>query len=362
MTTTQYDTSATPHITVSCHGDLSIIGSTDNRVLINIDDNSPATTVERNGETIVANAMEDCEIMCPANSSVTIQLASGDLRVMQLTGPLAIENVNGDAKLRDLGPIMIKNVQGDLDLRDIDGEAQVDTVRGDAIIKHAGAQLNIKRVSGDLVVEDLGAGASFERIDGDLKIETELQPNQSYTAAVNGDALLYVLGGGAKMNLTSKGEIRCRVPVTQWQGNDRAATGVLGDGSASVSLSAQGDVLILSGGGRWDAEGISDHVESMIESAMGRFESEMTRVQQQLEERFGSQADRMRRSADRAKRRAERAAGSWGSFFPSSRAAAPSTPPGEPVTDQERMAILKMVEEKKITADEAAKLLAALEG
>lgn len=362
MTTTQYETSATPHLTVSCHGDLSIIGSTDNRVLIDIDDESPTTTVDRSGETIVTNALEDCEIMCPANSSVTIQLASGDLRVMQLTGSLAIENVNGDAKLRGLGPIMVKNVQGDLDLRDIDGEAQIDTVRGDAVIKHVAGQLTIKRVSGDLIVEDLGAGASFDRVDGDLKIETELQPNQSYNAAVSGDAVLYVLGGGAKMNLASKGDIHCRVPVTEWQGNDRAATGVLGDGSASVNLAAQGDVLILSGGGKWAADGISDHVEAMIETAMGRFESEMTRVQQQLEERFGSQADRLRRQTDRAKRRAERAAGSWGSFFPSARSAAAATPTGDPITDQERMAILKMVEEKKITADEAAKLLAALEG
>jgi hypothetical protein len=37
-------------------------------------------------------------------------------------------------------------------------------------------------------------------------------------------------------------------------------------------------------------------------------------------------------------------------------------PPAEPISDAERMAILKMVQDKKITADEAARLLAALEG
>jgi hypothetical protein len=38
------------------------------------------------------------------------------------------------------------------------------------------------------------------------------------------------------------------------------------------------------------------------------------------------------------------------------------TPPADPVSDEERMAILKMLQEKKITAEEAEKLLAALEG
>jgi hypothetical protein len=35
---------------------------------------------------------------------------------------------------------------------------------------------------------------------------------------------------------------------------------------------------------------------------------------------------------------------------------------GEPVSEEERMAILKMLQEKKITSEEADKLLAALEG
>ena len=36
--------------------------------------------------------------------------------------------------------------------------------------------------------------------------------------------------------------------------------------------------------------------------------------------------------------------------------------PVEPVSDEERMTILRLLGEKKITAEEAAKLLAALEG
>jgi hypothetical protein len=37
-------------------------------------------------------------------------------------------------------------------------------------------------------------------------------------------------------------------------------------------------------------------------------------------------------------------------------------PPRPQATDEERMAILKMLQEKKITAEDAEKLLSALEG
>jgi hypothetical protein len=37
-------------------------------------------------------------------------------------------------------------------------------------------------------------------------------------------------------------------------------------------------------------------------------------------------------------------------------------PPGEPVSEDERLAILKMLQEKKISMADAEKLLAALEG
>ncbi len=39
-----------------------------------------------------------------------------------------------------------------------------------------------------------------------------------------------------------------------------------------------------------------------------------------------------------------------------------AAPQGEPVSEEERMAILRMLQEKKITSEEAEKLLSALEG
>ena len=366
MTTANYTTSASPHLTITCHNDLSIAGTGDNALSITIDDDSPASKIERSGETITVTAMDTCDIVCPTNTSITIELVSGDLRVTQIKGTLAIDTVNGDAALRDVGPAMVKVVQGDLSIRDVTGDMRIEMVRGDAKVKRISGQLSIDRVSGDLVAHDLGLSAALGNVAGDLLIETELQAGQSYSAKANGDIVLRISGGGAQFALNARGDLRTRVPLSNWQGNEHAGTGTLGDGSANVALNAGGDLLILPGTGHWDTDTFSDQVETMIESAMSQFESQMSKVKHELEERWGSHADRVaeraKRSAERAKKRAERAAGSWGAYFTVGKV--PPTPPApsEPVTDQERLMVLKMVEEGKLSADLAAQLLAAMEG
>ena len=66
--------------------------------------------------------------------------------------------------------------------------------------------------------------------------------------------------------------------------------------------------------------------------------------------------------AERAKRkRSFTLSFGGGSGTRSSRAAAPAEP-REPVTDDERLLILRMLETKQISVEEAEKLLSALEG
>jgi hypothetical protein len=369
MTNANYATTATPQLKISCHADLQITGTPDNSVVIDIDDNSPASHIDRQDDVIQITAVSDCDITCPIGAALTIEHASGDLRVLQVKGALAVNVINGDAVLHDVGPAAIKAVQGDLSLRDANGDVQIEVVRGDAKLKRVAGSIAISKVAGDLVANDLGGGLAINMVGGDAALQTSLIAGQSYAVKAGGDVILRVDGGGGQFALNCKGDLRVRLPMTNWTGTDRAATGTYGDGSAQVTLLANGDLLVLpgtTGASSFDPDVLSEQVEAMIETAMSQFETQMSQVQRDLEQRFGKfdkqaekAAERAARSADRAKRRAERAAGSWG--FAPGRPPVPPTP-SEPVTDQERLLILKMVEEGKITADQAAQLLAALEG
>ena len=369
MTVANYSTSGSPQLVITCHNDLSVTGSGEANVNIVIADDSPANRIERNGETITITALDSCEIVCPSGASIAIEQVSGDLRVTQIKGTLAIQTVNGDAALRDVGPTAVQMVQGDLSVRDADGDVRIGTVRGDAKLKRIGGQVTVDRISGDLVAQDLDTGAAFNQILGDAALEIEFAPAQVYAANAKGDIALRINGGGAELALKANGDVRSRVPMINWQGNEHQAVGTIGDGSAKVALTAGGDLLILPGksGSGFDPDVFSDQVESMIGSAMSQFESQMSRVQRELEERWGKNnpleraAERAKRSAERAQRRVERAAGSWGTSFAPGRPPAPPKP-AQPVSDEERLLILKMVESKQISVDEAAKLLASLEG
>ena len=132
MTNANYTTTATPQLKIVCHADLQIVGTPDSVVEIDIDDNSPASRIERQEELILVTAMGDCEIACPIGSQLAIEHASGDLRVTQVKGALVINTVNGDAVLHDIGPMTVKTVQGDLSLRDAGGDVQIEVARGDA--------------------------------------------------------------------------------------------------------------------------------------------------------------------------------------------------------------------------------------
>lgn len=96
----------------------------------------------------------------------------------------------------------------------------------------------------------------------------------------------------------------------------------------------------------------SARLHRKISAAVGRAERKAAAAARRVERKM--------RYAERHGRhlRAEMHIGPWKWDF----ASGGPTAKTEPVTDEERMAILRMLQEKKISAEEAEKLLAALEG
>jgi hypothetical protein len=114
-----------------------------------------------------------------------------------------------------------------------------------------------------------------------------------------------------------------------------------------------------------DADRIMRRARETGQEASARAQEKMRRGQERLERKL---AAAQRKSEQRADRRFGAHRHSWSFTWPT-----PPTPPGaprppagasdqEPVKDEERLAILRMLEQKKITLEQAEQLLAALEG
>ena len=150
----------------------------------------------------------------------------------------------------------------------------------------------------------------------------------------------------------------------------------MGSGAAKIVLSAGGDIRLTNqanaaesaeefgnfAGLNFDWSGFGERISRQVERATG-----------QAAKRAGEAARRAERlaadAAQRAERHAERQARRWRGnvnvgpwdFGPKG-VPKPPAPPSEPIADEERMAILKMLQDKKITSEQAEQLLRALEG
>ena len=407
-----FDTSPTPHITVErCGGDLSIAAADAPQVLINLSRDDEG--IQREGETLRVQSGGDCKITCQPGASITIEQAGGDLSVQGLKDTLAVQSVGGDASLRGAGVVTIQSAAGDVSARDIAGDLRIEAIRGDLEVRRVSGQFIAANVGGDISARALGQG--FDVSAGcDMSLEADLQAGQTYRARAGCDLTLRVPpDASARFKLSAGGEIGRRLDLSEWQGNSHAGQGVMGDGKAEVELVAGGDLVLLPARATGDDEfGFnSEAIDSQIEAKMEQFERDLdikmaklneqiarmaavgaadleVRLSRAATERAARQAERAaeharrqaeraaerarrqaERSAERARRRAERSS-RWHAAHihvdtqSAPRAARPSAPPkpAAPVTEAERLMILRMLEERKISVEEAGRLLDALEG
>jgi hypothetical protein len=181
------------------------------------------------------------------------------------------------------------------------------------------------------------------------------QAGNTYSVSAGEDILLVMPpGAGATLNLNAD-----KIDI-EWKGikNDEDAASrviTLGDGTATVTLNAGGDVRVTN---QADAGNTAEDFGNFAGIGMdwSGFGERISRQVEQATRRATRQAEEaMRNAAERISRRSSR--WDWDSF---SRGVPVSPKPQ--ASEEERIMILKMLQEKKITAEEAEKLLSALEG
>lgn len=386
----------------STGGDLSVIGWDGNDLLIKGDEE--AIRVEQKGEVVSVFSSDDLSLRVPRNASLQFLTIGGDASLRGLSGGCEIKEVGGDLSIRDTGPISIDSIHGDISMSNMKGDVYIKNIHGDASIREVDGgvsiqmltgDLSLRGVKGDLRITNLHGDASIHGVDGnvlldsvsddlalrgaggDIKVHVgedvvvylEPKSNGEYTIDA-GDDILVVLPKNANATLDLRGD----EIFMDWQGfdNDEFATErvvTLGDGGAKITLNAGGEVRISN---RSDAGESADEFGNFAGlnfdwSGFGE------RISRQVEQATARAAKRVEEAARRAERLAERHArrGKGGlilgrlnldlkSGIP--RPPSPPAPPSEPVSEDERMAILKMLADKKITAGQAEQLLAALEG
>jgi hypothetical protein len=345
-------------------GDLSLVGWEKSELLVRADEDEVRYQQSEGQFTLSCDG--DLSLRVPQAIGLSIQTVGGDAAIRNLTGKLEINAVQGDVSLREVNSVSIGSVESDFSLRGAKGDVLVRGIGGDASLREVNGSLTLDSVSDDLAVRGVGGNLNVN-VDEDVVVHLDPKPGQEYYVLA-GDDILLVLPPDASATLTLHGdEIQVDWPGISQEGST-SRTVVLGDGSAKINLNAGGDLVVTSrvdaaesateygnfagmmfdwgGFGRDLGESISRRAKEAADRAARKTEAAGRRMERQLERQFGRHSSR----------RGGRFSWSWD---PSQM---PNAPKSDPVSDEERMTILRMLADKKITSEEAEKLLSALEG
>lgn len=384
----------------SAGGDLSVVGWDGNDLLLKGDEDE--IRFEKTGEVVSVFSSDDLSLRVPRGASLEFTRIGGDASIRGVVGGCELKEVAGDLSIRDIGAITIDTIHGDLSLsntkgnvyvknihsdasiRNVEGNLEIESIADDLSLREVKGNLHVKNAHGDVSIHDVEGNVVLDSVAddlalrgarGDIKVNVGedvvvyLDPKTDAEYSIHaGDDILLVLPKNANATL----DMRADEIFMDWQGteNDDATQRVvtLGDGSAKINLNAGGEIRVSN---RADAGNSVDEFGNFAGlnfdwSGFGE------RISRQVEQATTRAAKRAEEAARRAERHAERhlrrgkgglVAGRWNwDFKGAPKPPLPPDPPSEPVSEEERMAILKMLAEKKITAQQAEELLNALDG
>ena len=328
---------------------------------------------EDNGIFYVRSESE-CKILLPETASVTIEKVDGDANVRNMKNRVIVGKIGGDFSLQTTPAASIESVGGDCALRNVGGMVEIARVGGDLDIEQA-SQMLVSTVGGDLSAEKV-TGKVETKVGGDVKLSLT-DPNVSpVKISAGGDIEIVVpKGANAKLDFKAGGDISIQTSDNQAEFERFAKDIILGLGGSTIELTAGGDISISD----------TEPIKFEFDNVFNQFDMDWDRISSDIEKKITEGLRVASRSSEYAARQAERAGRNAQASIdrvvekleekgifrhgPGSSAGfifekpAPPEPAAKPkVSEDERMLILKMLSEKKITVEEAEKLLKALEG
>lgn len=336
------------------------------------------------------------------NGRLQVQTVNGDTRVRQVEGEASLNTVHGNVVLRSVGSTLVEQISGDLSARRVAGDLRVGQVQGDAHIRQVDGQFILEQAGSDLRAEGIHGGVTVNQVGADVWLNPPFAPGATYRVNAGGDVEIRLpKDASLHLSLRAGGRIRSLIPGLALQQNGAEAIGVIGAGEATLETQAGGQLVLRpleaedeagrdfdidldfldalkdlgpmieaqiaeamanvqvrlqEGLSRMDSEQIRAHVERAAEHARRAAERAAEQTRREAERAAEQVRRQAEREAERARIRAERAQRRW------QRASGTRARQETAATDEERLRVLRMLEQGKITPEQANELLAALEG
>lgn len=413
------NTSLAPEIGIeSIMGNLQVKGWDRPEVSVRADPNDLSLTEQ--DDTLQIGCRGDCALYLPQGATVHVEKIHGETRFKLLEDQLSIGEALGPVTLRHIAETTIQNCHGDLfakylsgDLRadQVLGNAYIREVQGDCVINHVAGNLDLRSVEGDIQVSSGGnarvrlpylGGKAYQikargnahiRIPSDANLSLHLECGSNSLSLklpdqprhLQASELDLVLGTGeAEMTITASGNLYL---AQEESGDEERDFGYeFGEEFSGISdqfgeqiaqqietqIGSQMETLSRelndqmeklsssmgrSGLSEEEIEKIMARTRKESEKATERAQERMRRAQEKMEQKLEAARRRTEQKAQAAERRSQSRKRSWNFDWAKPQPA----PEKSQASDEERLMILRMLEQKKISLEEAEQLLSALE-
>ncbi len=352
-------TTEAPLVRLQVQGNLHLEGWAEHEVLAQAPDGAEISLTGASGE-VHLSCDDTCHVRVPRGSTVHLEMVEGHARIRRVEGAIQGKTVEGHLTLRGVGPVQVEGVEGHCSAEDVQGDLALGGVEGHLSVRGVRGALTVNRlVEGHLSLDDV-LGHVQVTAEGHAVLFLDPQPEQQVQVKAEG-FIRCALPPEADVHVEIEADtVRVRLPgVKLPEPEDGMVAFTLGAGSARLHLASENYVAVHpvdfdgeASPADWEAFGeqIAARMSHLGEEIAGRVQ---TRLSARLAEVEGHlyrggwgkswMFDMPRRGSRRRRHRSR-----W-------------TRPRGGVSEEEQRLILEMLAEGKISAEEADRLLQALE-
>ena len=356
--------------------------------------------------------------------SAQAETVGTDLSARRVRAALNVKKVGSSALVQDVSNVNLGTVGSQLIAKRVRADLQIEQVGSSAVVRDVDGQVRFTSIGNSLHLRDVSGGIQAE-LGGSATIDFAPVSWQAYSIKAADSIRCNIPADANAQFEIESGAQRIRIKTAEGSETVKEGTHtlILGDGGAPVKLVAGGSVEIVSqGSGMGEVDEfeidfgseIGSLADEIAEQTTRQIEAQMELLEEQLnaqmaglsmslgsagmsEERMRELEERLEQAKERAARRAEEASRRTQEKLERKIAAAQRkaerkarasavrearrhrshdfmgpevviVPPvarqtaKDPVSEEERMMILQMLQDRKISVEQAEQLLSALEG
>ena len=374
-------------IVIKAHGNLDVKGTPEWEISISTDIN--VQKIRHEGDMLRLLFVEDCELTVPQNAKVVIERAGENARVREINETMEIYKVSGDLALQNTGKVSVSRIGGDCLLEKIHDDLVIEKMYGDLKGFGVSGKIQIERVGGDVNLHGVSNGVKI-KANGDIRLGLSGSSTEEIYLR-SGDDIELSLPVEPNANLTVKSrEEKISIDLAERTEKIRVKNSdfILGEGLQKIELDANGKVDITSkqfddtevlhlfeeldnlwkqlkteSETRRETRAQTTNWEEDLATGVSKVTSEaLSELSVLTDKKLIETLTKAESRVQDALRKVEKKIRELGYEDPG------MTTPGEKnkrkspeVTAEERLVIMRMLQEGKISVEEADKLLEALE-